>query len=99
MYIGKLKAIAEDLRKQCNNGVPAKFVLRSIRDLQTATNAFRDNELDVFNRAWNNFGKAHMMCVRIKAANGQFYTKFAPLPLETEIWDWSDIQEGDWRHT
>jgi len=97
LYISRLKVIAEDMRERCKKGVPVKAVAVSVRDLQTKTHAFDNNELDPFNRAWNLFGKAHMVCVKFKAANGQFYTKFAPMPQEDEMWDWTDLEQGDWR--
>jgi hypothetical protein len=73
-------------------------VVKSLRDFQTETYAYKENELDTFRRAWDSYGKAHLVCVKSVAANGQTYTKYAPMPYEHEVWNWDGLNQGDWRN-
>jgi hypothetical protein len=84
-YTGKLKAIVDAMRKQLNHGKTWRQVARSIRDIQTMTNAFRDNELHVFERAWKSMSD-HFKQVMVPAGNGQKYPKWVPMPFENEYW-------------
>jgi hypothetical protein len=87
LYVKRLKEITDTMRAQMNKGLPVGAVALSKRDLQTKTNAFRDNEIDFFERALVVFGKAHLWQVSVKASNGQTYTKFIPMAYETETWN------------
>jgi hypothetical protein len=58
----------------------------SPRDFQTATNAFRDNEVQVFNTAWRNYEKDHLSKVGVIGKNGRTYEKYVPMPYEDEFW-------------
>lgn len=85
-YIGLLKMIAENMRKRLNAGMPMEKVAMSIRDFQTDTNAYRDNEIATFNIAWRNFHVDHLATVEVTAKNGHKYTKYVPMPYEDEMW-------------
>ena len=85
-YLGLLKGITRSMRKRLVAGELIADVAMSIRDFQTNTHAFRDNELAVFNNAWRNYVKDHLWEVKVKAKNGQTYKKFVPLPNEDEMW-------------
>lgn len=87
LYTERLKQITETMRAQLNRGLGVGMVAMSKRDLQTKTRAYADNELDFFDRALNVFGKAHLLLVKVTAANGQEYTKFIPMPYEEENWN------------
>src|SRR5882762_3688167 len=73
-YASKIKVIIEVQRKELNNGKTIAQVAKSLRDFQTITHAFRDNELHTFERAWTSF-KGHVAEVAITAGNGQKYQK------------------------
>ena len=85
-YVGLLKSITKGMRKRLVAGDLIGDVALSVRDFQTATHAFRDNELVVFNNAWRNYEKDHLWKVKVKARNGQTYEKFIPMPGEDEMW-------------
>ena len=84
-YIGKFKRITEDMRRRLNAGEDISLVARSLRDFQTDTNAYRNNEIVTFNTAWNNW-KIQMATIKVKAVNGHLYDKFVPVPNEDETW-------------
>ncbi len=85
IYESKLKIMTELMRRQLNTGEPIVVVAKSLRDFQTATRAYANNELHIFNIAWNNW-KGLMASVKVKAENGHFYDKFVPMPNENETW-------------
>ena len=85
-YVGLLKGITKGMRKRLVAGELVGNVAMSVRDFQTDTHAFRDNELVVFNNAWRNYEKDHLWKVKVKARNGQTYEKFIPMPGEDEMW-------------
>lgn len=85
-YIGLLKTLMERMRKRLKAGEHIATVAMSLRDFQTATNAFRDNEMQVFNTAWRNFERDWLVKVGVKGKNGQTYEKFVPMPYEDEMW-------------
>jgi hypothetical protein len=97
LYVARLKNVVESMREQLNKGKPVWAVAMSKRDFQTQTHAFRDNELDFFDRALSVFGKANLWQVSVKAANGQFYTKFIPMAHENEIWDLLPNSVQEWK--
>lgn len=86
-YIGKIKAILEAQRRELNSGKTVAQVAKSIRDFQTLSNAFRDNELHTFERAWKSLSE-HVTPVAVVAGNGQKYQKWVPMPYEHEMWVW-----------
>ena len=57
----------------------------SLRDFQTATNAFRDNELHTFQIAWRSWD-TQMATTEVTGKNGHKYKKFVPEPNEDEMW-------------
>ncbi len=85
-YVGLLKQITETMRKRLNGGMPMEKVAMSIRDFQTDTNAYRDNELVTFNTAWRNFHGDHLATFEVTARNGHKYMKYLPMPYEDETW-------------
>lgn len=84
-YASKIKAIVEAQRKELNAGKSLAQVAKSTRDFQTLTNAFRDNELHTFERAWKSMSE-HFIQVPVIAGNGQKYQKWVPMPYEHETW-------------
>ncbi len=85
LYVSKLKSITETMRHRLNAGEPIGAVALSLRDIQTLTRAYQDNEVQVFNVAWLNW-KAQILPVKVVAKNGQTYDKFVPVPNEEETW-------------
>jgi hypothetical protein len=85
LYLGKLKIMTEQMRRRLNAGEPIVQVAKSLRDLQTDTRAYANNELHIFNQAWSNW-KGQMAITRVQAANGHSYDKFVPVPNENETW-------------
>ena len=102
LYVKRLKEITEEMRRKMNKGLPVAVVALSKRDLQTRTHAFRDNEIDVFDRALNVYGKAHLWQVTVAASNGQNYVKFIPMAWEHEVWEqlkgatFTEYKGGGW---
>jgi putative DNA primase/helicase len=84
-YLGKFKKITESMRRRLNAGEDISLVAKSLRDFQNETHAYRNNDLQTFNFAWNNW-KAQMLPVKVKATNGHAYDKFVPEPNENETW-------------
>jgi len=85
-YIGHLKKWTESMRKRLVKGEAIAWVAMSLRDFQTQSNAFRDNEIHVFNQAWRNYHEAWLAKTRVTGANGHIYEKFVPVPREDETW-------------
>jgi hypothetical protein len=85
-YIGHLKKHTESMRKRLVKGEAIAWVAMSLRDFQTQSNAFRDNEVHIFNQAWRNYHEAWLTKVRVTGANGHVYDKFMPVPREDETW-------------
>jgi Bifunctional DNA primase/polymerase, N-terminal len=85
-YIGHLKKWTESMRKRLVKGEAITRVAMSLRDFQTQSNAFRDNEVHVFNQAWRNYHEAWLAKTRVTGANGHLYEKFIPVPREDETW-------------
>jgi hypothetical protein len=72
-YIGHLKRWTESMRKRLVKGEAIVRVAMSLRDFQTQSNAFRDNEIHVFNQAWRNYHEAGLAKARVTGANGHLY--------------------------
>jgi hypothetical protein len=85
-YIGLLKNITKDMRRRLVAGESMATVAMSLRDFQTKTNAFRDNEIVIFNTAWRNYHEDYLTTHHHMAKNGQKYTKYLPMPFEDEMW-------------
>jgi hypothetical protein len=83
-YLGLIKALTETMRRQLKLGLPPEQVALSRRDYERRTNAARDNEEHLFEKAWQIHSRTHLMPVRVQKANGQVYDKFVPLPEEDE---------------
>jgi putative DNA primase/helicase len=84
-YTAKIKAIVDAQRNELNQGKTVAQVAKSNRDFQTLTNAFRDNEVHTFERAWKSLSD-HVTPVAVIAGNGQKYQKWVPMPYEHEMW-------------
>jgi hypothetical protein len=85
-YLGHLKKAEKQMRKRLNQGEPYQNVAMSLRDLMTATNAYKENEEHVFDRAWKSVSGSFFEKVPVKGANGHRYEKFVPVPYEHETW-------------
>ena len=85
-YLGHLKKAEKQMRKRLNQGEPYQNVAMSLRDLMTATHAYRENEEHVFDRAWNSVRGRLFEKVDTLGANGRKYEKFVPIPREDETW-------------
>ncbi len=66
------------MRARLQAGVNPGLVAMSKRDFQKATNAGRDSELHIFNRAWQAYAGDYLYGVTIPRTNGQDYLKFLP---------------------
>ena len=77
-YLGKIKDITNRMKSQLEAGMSPSEVALSRRDYETLTNACRDNEEHLFEKAWMTHSRVHLMDVEIKRANGQKYKKFLP---------------------
>jgi hypothetical protein len=87
LYLSRLKTLTEGMRRRLNKGEPVWQVAMSLRDFQTDTHAFRDNELHVFKTAWRAW-EDQINPVKVKKANGHEYDKFIPKPWEHEEDKW-----------
>jgi hypothetical protein len=85
LYISRLKTITEGMRRRLRAGESMNQVAMSLRDFQTDTLAYKDNELHVFQTAWRNWS-AQMATTQVKGKNGQTYEKFVAEPDEGEMW-------------
>jgi hypothetical protein len=88
LYQGRLKSLTDSMRRRLNAGEPVWQVAMSLRDIQTATNAYRDNELHIFQNAWRTWEASHMQKIRVVKANGHEYWKYIPEPFEDEEDKW-----------
>lgn len=77
-YIGLLKAITAKMERQLAAGVPEGLVAKSRRDFEKATNAHRDNEAHIFDRAWNVYSATWLDKFEVPKANGHKYWKYLP---------------------
>jgi len=85
LYISRLKAIFEKMRRRLNAGETVGQVAMSERDFQTGTLAYYENDLQTFNAAWRNFA-AHVAKTTVVGKNGHSYPKFIPEPNEDDFW-------------
>jgi hypothetical protein len=81
-YLGAIKKITEAMRRKLKAGGHPALVALSRRDYERQTNAARDNEEHIFERAWNIHSKTHLTLVEIEKTNGRKYPKY--LPIEDE---------------
>jgi len=98
LYISRLKELESKMHERCNKGIAVKTTAKTLRDFQTETYAYKENELDTFRKAWDSYCKAHLTPVQVKGANGCTYTKYAPMPHENETWLWEGVAVVDWRN-
>ena len=77
-YLGKCKDITNRMKRQLKAGVAASEVALTRRDYETLTNAYRDNEEHLFEKAWMTHSRVHLNEVEVQKANGQKYKKFLP---------------------
>jgi hypothetical protein len=83
-YLGLVKTITEHMRKQLKAGMDPNLVALSRRDYERRTNAARDNEEHLFEKAWGIHSKVHLMRHVVTKANGHQYEKYLPIPDEGE---------------
>lgn len=81
-YIGLIKNITENMQRQLDAGIPPSRAAKSRRDYEKMTNAHRDNEAHLFERAWQVHAPNWLQKVTIQKDNGQRYEKYLPLPEE-----------------
>ena len=63
--------------------VVAVAIMAAIAVTRAATNAYRDNELHIFQNAWRNW-ESQVQKVKVQKTNGQSYDKFIPEPFEDD---------------
>jgi hypothetical protein len=78
-YLGKIKDITNRMKKQLESGMAESEVALTRRDYETLTNAYRDNEEHLFEKAWMTHSRVHLSEVQVQKTNGQKYKKFLPL--------------------
>jgi hypothetical protein len=93
LYIQRLTDIVEAQRDKLNKGQHVALVALSKRDFQTQTYAHKDNEVDVFNRAWTAYAPANMWKIGVRGHNGHAYEKYIPMAHEHEVWP--QLAEGE----
>lgn len=81
-YLSLIKDLTQWMRRKLAEGVSESLVARSHYDFETKTNARRNNEEHIFERAWAVHAKRHLCEVLVKANNGRVYTKYLPVVLE-----------------
>src|SRR5260370_38267587 len=81
-YIGLIKNITENMQRQLDAGIPPSRAAKSRRDYEKLTNAHRDNEAHLFERAWQVHAPTWLQKVTIQKDNGQKYEKYFHLPEE-----------------
>jgi hypothetical protein len=86
-YLGHLKKAEKAMRKRLLTGEPYQNVAMALRDFQTQSHAWRDNEAHVFERAWRAAVSGGVFRkVYVKGSNGHTYEKYVPVPYEHETW-------------
>jgi hypothetical protein len=76
-YAAQIKRVVEKMSQQIAVGVSPVLVAKSRRDFETAANAYRNNEVHIFERAWNSL-QSRLEPIPFKKGNGQTYQKFIP---------------------
>jgi len=77
-YLSLFKNITAKMERQLAAGVHPDLVAKSCRDFETETNAFRNNEGHLFDRAWAAYAPKRLKKHPITRANGQTYLKYLP---------------------
>jgi hypothetical protein len=85
-YLGHLKSWTEWMRKRLVSGESIARTAMSMRDFQTLSHSFRDNEGHIFHQAWRSYHPDWLQKVSVIGANGHQYEKFVPIPREDETW-------------
>ena len=78
-YLGLIKELTQWMRDRLADGIPEAEVARSWRDYERKSNAGRNNEEDIFERAMGTHAKRHLRPVQIKSKNGHTYERYLPL--------------------
>jgi putative DNA primase/helicase len=81
-YLGLIKDITESMRRKLKAGALPQMVALSRRDYEKQTNAARDNEEHMFDKAWQIHSRVHLCQITVQKANGQTYVKYLPIPDE-----------------
>lgn len=81
-YLGLIKDITETVRRKVKAGALPQIVALSRRDYERQTNAARDNEEHMFDKAWQIHSRVHLCATPIQKGNGQAYIKYLPIPDE-----------------
>ena len=83
-YLHKIKSITDNMQKRLDAGVPPAKVALSCRDYERLTNAHRDNEEHIFDRAWKVHSSRWLKPVTVQKDNGQKYEKYLPVPEDSD---------------
>ena len=78
VYLSRIKAVTQRMVRRLAAGANEADVALSRRDYESKTNAFRDNELHIFSRAWDAYARGYLKKVIILRTNGQKYEKYLP---------------------
>ena len=78
-YLGLIKGVTEIMERQLKAGYPASAVAKTRRDYEKTTNARRDNEGHIFDRAWRVYQPVWLEKISVRKANGHVYEKFLPI--------------------
>ena len=81
-YLGLIKDLTESTRRKLKAGVLPQMAALSRRDYEKQTNAARDNEEHLFDKAWQTHSRVHLCQINVQKANGQVYIKYLPIPDE-----------------
>jgi Bifunctional DNA primase/polymerase, N-terminal len=79
-YLGRIKDITASMQRQLDAGVEQSNVAKSRRDFERESNAYRDNETHIFDRAWKVHAPHWLKPVTITYSNGRKFDKFLPKP-------------------
>jgi hypothetical protein len=82
----RIKTIHKDMLHRLRSGSVLEDVALTKRDIATQVEAYKDNEMPNFDRAWNGMKSVFVECTVKSAKNGHTYKKFIPLPEETDTW-------------
>lgn len=77
-YLGRIKDITAGMQRQLDIGVEKGSVAKSRRDYERITNAHRDNETHIFDRAWKVHAPHWLQPITVTYSNGRKFEKFLP---------------------
>jgi Bifunctional DNA primase/polymerase, N-terminal len=78
-YLGLIKGVTAKMERQLKAGANPALVARSRREYEKATNAHRDNEAHIFDRAWAVYAPTWLEKTNVQKSNGQVYVKYLPV--------------------